>query len=260
MTKRTKQIIPFFAIALIALFSFGCKSDVDGKKQQKAFHVDANNNLLNKKGEIVKKAGEYKMEGGYYVDNNGDYIKRNIDKTKEKINEKVDNTKEKLQSAGSKTKEKLQNAGTKTKEKLQNAGAKTKEVLTLAKDRTTESVTANFNKLFNTKAIGTIYPLSEIKFNPKSHKITDFNKADVEGLAASLKDHPASRIQVQVYTADAKTKKDNRKISSDRAELVAGMLIALGVNKEQVSFKGMGLPVEDAKKAVENKVEVVVEK
>ena len=66
------------------------------EKQQKAFHVDAQGNLLNKKGNVVKKAGEFKLEGGYYVDSNGERIKRDIDKTKEKINEKVGQTKEKL--------------------------------------------------------------------------------------------------------------------------------------------------------------------
>ena len=235
--KLIKKTLPLFAISLMALFFVGCQSDVSSKKQQKAFHVDANGNLLNKKNEIVKKAGEYKMEGGYYVDNNGDQIKRDIDKTKEKINSTVGDT----------------------KDKMKNAASNTKQAVTLAANRTKESVTANFNELFNTKAVGTIYPLSEIKFNPKNHRITNYKKEDVEGMAAALKDHPASRIQVQVYTADAKTKAENKKISAKRAELVKNMLVTLGVKEDQISFKGMGLPTEDAAKAVANAVEVVVE-
>ncbi len=238
MLKSVKQLLLFIPIIFMTLFVPGCKSDVDMKKQQKAFYVDANGNLLNKKDQIVKKKGEFKLEGGYYIDNNGETIKRNIDKTKDKINKTVDNT----------------------KDKIKNAAADSKKAVKVAANRTTESVKANFNELFNTKAVGTIYPLTEIKFNPKSHKITNFKKEDVEGMAAALKDNPASRIQVQVYTADAKSRAQNRKISKDRADLVMNMLVALGVSKEQISAKGMGLPTEDAAKAVANAVEVVVEK
>lgn len=243
-----KQLTLFLAAAFVISFTIGCKSDVDMKKQQKAFYVDAKGNLLNKKDEIVKKAGEYKMEGGYYVDNNGQYIQRGIDKTKEKINKTVDNTKDKIKDAASNT-----------KDKIKDAASNTKKAVTLAANRTTESVKNNFNDLFNTKAVGTIYPLPDIKFDKDSHRITNFKKEDVEGMAASLKDHPASRIQVQVYTADAKTKRENSKISIKRAEVVKQMLVTLGVNEDQISSKGMGLPTEDAAKAVANTVEVVVE-
>ena len=249
MIKSTKQLLLFIPIIFMTLFISGCKSDVDMKKQQKAFYVDANGNLLNKKDQLVKKKGEFKLEGGYYIDNNGETIKRNIDKTKDKINKTVDNTKEKINKSVDDT-----------KGKIKNAASNTKKAVTVAANRTTESVKANFNELFNTKAVGTIYPLTEIKFNPKSHKITDFKKEDVEGMAAALKDNPASRIQVQVYTADAKSRSENKRISNDRADLVMNMLIALGVNKDQISAKGMGLPTEDAAKAVANAVEVVVEK
>ncbi len=250
MIKNTiKQILPLIAMAFLAVCFTACKSEVDMKKQQKAFYVDADNNLVNKKGNIVKRAGEYKMEGGFYVDNAGQYIQRDIDKTKEKINSKVDETKDKIS-----------NKVGATKDKLKNASANTKKAITLAANRTTESVSANFNKLFNTKAIGTIYPLPDIKFNKDSHRITNFKKEDVEGLAASLKDNPASRIQVQVYTADAKSRSENKKISNLRADVVKQMLVTLGVNVEQISSKGMGLPTEDAAKAVANAVEVVVEK
>ncbi len=234
----TKNLFLFLAVAMMAISFVGCKSEVDMKKQQRAFYVNENGHLLNKKGQLVKKKGEFKLERGYYVDNNGEYIQRDIDKKKEKINKTVDNT----------------------KDKLKTAATNTKKAVNLAANRSTESVKNNFNELFNTKAVGTIYPLSEIKFDPKSHRITKFKKEDVEGLAASLKDHPASRIQVQVYTADAKTKPENKKISKLRAELVKDMLVTLGVKENQISSKGMGLPTRDAAKAVANAVEVVVEK
>ena len=247
--KTLKQLPVMIILGLIIAFQFSCSSEVDMQKQQKAFYVDADGNLLNKKGDLVKKSGEFKMEGGFYVDSKGQYIQRKIDKTKEKINSKVDNTKDKLKDAASNT-----------KDKLKGAASNTREAVTLAANRTTESVKANFNEIFNTKAVGTIYPLPDIKFDPESHRITNFKKEDVEGMAASLKDHPASRIQVQVYTADAKSRNENKKISILRADVVKQMLVTLGVKEDQISSKGMGLPTEDAAKAVANAVEVVVEK
>lgn len=242
------KILPYILISCVAFFFMDCKSEVSMEKQQKAFHVDANGNLLNKKGKLVKKAGEFKLEGGYYVDGNGDRIKRDIDKTKEKIKEKVGQTKEKLNETMGETKEKLSTAVGNTKEVVGNVTAKT-----------TESVKANFNKLFNTKAVGTTYPLPEIEFDTKSHRITKMSKAEVEGLAAALKEHPASRIQVQVHTSDGETKKECREISKLRADVVKNMLVTLGVKADQISSKGLGLTVEDAAKAVANTVEVVVE-
>lgn len=227
-----------------------CKSEVDMKKQQKAFYVDANGDLLNKKGVLVKKAGDFKLEGGYYVDGSGERIKRDIDKAKEKINEKVGEAKEKLGSAAANTKEKLGSAVDNTKSAVSAAAAN------LSKDK----VKANFNKLFNTKAVGTVYALSEIAFDKKSHRITKMSKEEVEGLAAALKDHPASRIQVQVHTADGKNKSQCKEIAGLRAEVVKKMLITLGVKEGQISSKGLGLTTEDAAKAVANTVEVVVEK
>lgn len=244
------KLLNYSIIAVLSLaFVFTqCKSEPNMKKQQAAFHVDADGNLLNKKGELVKSKGEFKLEGGFYVDSNGEKIKRGIDKTKEKINKTVDNTKDKVN-------ETMGNA----KEKLGDAMDNTKAAVSKAANRTTESVKANFNELFNTKAVGTIYPLDEITFDPKSHRITGMSKADVEGLAAALKEHPESRIQVQVHTADAKSSGENKKISDLRANVVKDMLTALGVSKDQISAKGLGLTAEDAKKAVANTVEVVVE-
>jgi len=79
-------------------------------------------------------------------------------------------------------------------------------------------------------------------------------------LAASLKEHPESRIQVQVHTADGKNKTESKTISKVRADIVMNMLVTLGVNKDQISAKGMGLSNTDAEKAVANTVEVIVEK
>lgn len=214
-------------ISVSACCFTSCKSDVSMKKQQKAFYVDDKGDLLDKKGNVVKKEGDFKLEGGYYVDENGDVIQRKIDKTKEKINQAVDKTKEAVSDAASATK---------------------------------EGVKSTFKELFNTKAVGTAYTLPEITFDKTSHRITGMSKAEVEGLADALKEHPDARIQVQVHSADGKNRAESKKISKLRAEVVKSMLVTLGVDEKQISSKGMGLTVEDAEKAVENKVEVIVEK
>ena len=254
------NVLSFMLISLVAFTFMDCKSEVSMEKQQKAFHVDAAGNLLNKKGKLVKKAGEYKMEGGYYVDSNGERLKRDIDKTKEKINATVDKTKEKLSKTASEAKGKLGSAVGDSKEKLNDALGSTKEAVSNAANNTAESVKANFNKLFNTKAVGTVYTLPGIEFKKGSHMMSKMSKEEVEGLAGALKEHPESRIQVQVHTADGENKKACKERSALRAEIIKDMLVTLGVNADQISAKGLGLTVEDAAKAVANTVEVVVEK
>jgi len=143
-------MLPLIALAGIAFLFTDCKSEVDMKKQQKAFYVDAEGNLLNKKGVLVKKAGDFKLEGGFYVDSNGETIKRDIDKAKEKLNEKVGAAKDKLGSAVSDTKGKLGSAVSDTKEKLGSAVDNTKDAVSAAASMTTAGAKANFNKLFNT--------------------------------------------------------------------------------------------------------------
>lgn len=227
-------LVLLLSVCLFAVSS--CNND-DMKKQQSAFYVDGEGNLLDKKGELVKSAGEFKLVEGFYVDNEGNRIKRKIEETKEKINTAIDNTKEKVSTAIDNTAEKVGDAASMTVE-----GAKT-----------------SFKKMFNTKAVGETYTLTDIAFDKESHRITAMSKEEVEGLAAALKDLPASRIQVQVHTADGKNNSECKEISALRAEVVKDMLVTLGVSEKQVSAKGMGLSAEDATKAVANKVEIVVE-
>lgn len=234
----TAKLFSLMLITMVAFSFMDCKSEVSMKKQQKAFHVDANGDLLNKKGKLVKKAGEYKLEGGYYVDMDGERLKRDIDKTKEKINAKVGETKEKLGDALDNTKETVSNVAS----------------------NTAANVKSNFKKLFNTKAVGTAYTLPGIEFDKTSHRITKMSKEEVEGLAAALKEHPESRIQVQVHTADGKNKAACKEMANLRAEVIKNMMVTLGVNGNQISSKGLGLTAEDAAKAVANTVEIIVEK
>ncbi len=115
-----------------------------------------------------------------------------------------------------------------------------------------------FTGLFKSKEkIGNKYTLSEIEFDDESHKITNFSKNEVEGLASALKSLPGAKIQVQVHSTDGDNNKQNKEFTNLRAEVVRDMLVTLGVGKKQISFKGMG--DENPTKASAEKVEIMVE-
>ena len=290
-----KILIPaLLVMGLIALIGrSNCSGDVDRSKYASSYTVDATGNLVDSNGKIIKTAGEFKVVDGFYVDDQGVKIQRTLDAARDKMNNAADKTKEALQNTGDKigdaaanakdklgdatanakdklgdvtanAKEAFDGAADKTKGALSNAGDKigdaankTKDVVTNAAGVTKEAATDQFNKLFNTKAVGTTYALSDIAFDPESHRITNMSKAEVEGLATALKSHPESRIQVQVHTADGANNIENKSISTLRAKVVKEMLVTLGVNAKQISFKG--LSAKDEAKASANAVEVVVE-
>lgn len=265
-----KFLIPLLLIGALGFFlsRSACAGDVDFKE---AYWQDIDGNLVNKKGEVIAAAGEYKEMDGYFVDNEGEKIVRKLDVAKEKFNNAADktnaaikNTGEKIGDVAENAKEKIGEASANAKVKLDSAAVKTKDALSNAGEKigdaagvTKEAMTAQFNKLFNTKAVGTTYALSDIAFNPESHRITNMSKAEVEGLAEALKAHPESRIQVQVHTADGANNIENKSISTLRAKVVRDMLVTLGVDAKQIAPKG--LSSKNEAKAAANVVEVVVE-
>lgn len=60
-----------------------------------------------------------------------------------------------------------------------------------------------------------------------------------------------------MHSNDGDNDKQNKEFTKLRAEVVRDMLVTLGVDKKQISFKGMGK--EDASKASGEKVEIMVE-
>ncbi len=131
------------------------------------------------------------------------------------------------------------------------------DVIEGAAEKTADAFKSVFADLFTKKeSKGTVYTLADIVFDKESHRITDFSKAEVEGLAQALQAYPNSKIQVQVYTNDGKNEKENNSLTKARAKVVHDMLVALGVNKNQISFGGMGS--QDKTKAAHGKVEIVV--
>ncbi len=178
------------------------------------FSINAAGDLLDGDGKLIAKAGEFSKKDGYYVDANGE--KLGLFK---KVGKAIEG------AAGA-----VAGAATKSAEKM-------KEV---------------FSGLFKSKEkVGSTYMMSKIVFDEESHRITDFSKGEVEGLAAALKAMPDAKIQVQVH-GDA-----GNSVTGKRADVIKAMLVTLGVNKKQISSKGMG--DGDAAKAAAGKVEIQVE-
>jgi len=100
------------------------------------------------------------------------------------------------------------------------------------------------------------YTLSQMKFDAESQRISYYSKAEFEGLAAALKANADGKINVRVHTADGENEKENKKLSSMRAEQIKNMLTVLGVKAKQLNFKGMGS--QDAGKAGSNAIEIKV--
>ncbi len=197
------------------------------KKGQLRFKVDDTGNLVNGLGKIVAKKGEFEMKDGIYVGKDGSPLGNFLKKVGDAVG---------------------------------NAAEKTGDAIGNAATKTADAFKTTFGSMFageKKAAAGTKYSMNKIVFDKDSHKITNFSKNEVEGLAAALKANPNSKIQVQVHSNDAGSDKENQKVSKLRAQVVHDMLVTLGVKDGQISAKGMGS--EDAAKAAAGKVEIMVE-
>ena len=257
--------------------------------------VDATGNLIDESGKVLSKAGEYtKDAAGNIVDKAGNIIRRAGDavaNTPEAISNaanKVETNAEKaITDATTTAVSEITYTVNATGDLIDEAGKvvykagdftisdegyyldkqgnrigrvlkKIGEAIGTAAEKTGEFFSNTFTKMFKKEAgASTTYLLSDITFNPESHRIIDFSKAEVEGLAAALKANPDAKIQVQAHTSDGSSGAENRTLSATRAKVVEDMLVTLGVNKKQISSEGMGN--KDATKARNNKIEIQVE-
>jgi len=119
-----------------------------------------------------------------------------------------------------------------------------------------EDMQTLFGNMILKKSNVTSYALTNIEFNKDDHKISNFSKAEIMGLAGALKENVNGEIEVQVYTADGKDDKESRSLSDTRANVIRDMLVTLGVDENQISAKGMG--TSDPEKAKFGKVDIVI--
>jgi len=191
-----------------------------------AYTIDADGNLLNSDGEIIMESGTYTTKDGKYYDMEGKEL--NL-----------------IQKVG---------------KALGSGATAVGGAVGDAAEATADAFKDIFGSMFKKKKEGAPvanYTLGNITFNRENHKIENFSKNEVIGLANALKMNADSKIKVQVYTNDGADDDNNKKLSKTRAEVVRDMLVTLGVDKKQISYDGMG--TGDVSKAIRDKVEIVVE-
>ncbi len=202
-----------------------------GKLTGTSYSINANKDLIDGTGKVLYKYGDYIEQDGFFKDKNNNKIAPRLSKFSIDFEDV-------LKKAG-------------------DAIGKAGDAIGSTAAKTVESMKSLFGDMISKKeGASANYALSDITFNPENHRITNFSKAEVEGLAAALKANPDSKVSVNNYTADGKSDGENKKLSKTRAEVVHNMLVALGVKNKQISFKGLGN--EDPAKAKANKFEIVV--
>ncbi len=177
-----------------------------GTTAKVGYSMDAKGNIINSSGNIIYKKGDFKLDDkGNLVDMSG------------KI----------LVSAASLPSDLI---------------AKLKAALGgMSNGVTQQQMTELFtNMIVRKPGAKTSYALSKVQFDKSGHKVVNFSKAEVLGLAAALKANAKGKIIVEVYTNDGKNDSENKKLSKDRAQVIKDWFTTLGIKKSQVDAKGMG--------------------
>ncbi|MDA7501907.1 OmpA family protein, partial [Chitinophagales bacterium] len=231
--------------------------DADGNiiAKRGTFRVDDKGNVTGRKGESLGKIGGTtagSTEAGKIKSTVGDAKSIHVDAT----GNLVDGKGKVLAKAGEFS-EKDGYYVDKNGNKLGAILKKIGEAIGGAAEKTADFFSDTFGGMFKKKeAVGSTYTMSNIQFEDAGHKITNFSKNEVQGLAKALQSDTNAKIQVQAHTTDGG--KDAKKISNLRAQVIHDMLVTLGVPDKQISHKGMG--DSDAGKAAAEKVEIMIEK
>ncbi len=197
------------------------------------YTVNAAGDLVDGTGNVIAKKGEFKKDAdGNFLSKAGTAIAGAAAATGKAVGNAADATGDALKAATAQFQSKFTGMFKKADEARKAGGGK---VANAAKKVTGKSGDVS----------GSItYALTDIVFKDGSQRVQTFKKAEVEGLAAALKSYPNAKIKVQ-------TSGDNKALAGQRATAVHDMLVALGVNKKQLSSKGM--------KGDATKVEIVVQ-
>lgn len=169
------------------------------KDKMMGLSLDADGNLM-KDGEMFMKKGEFTVKDGEYFDGSG-------------------------KSLG---------VLAKVGKAMGDAGKAVGGAVSGAAGKTADFFKDTFGGMFKSKSAGTAvsaYTLSNITFDPSSHKITNFSKNEVQGLAAALKNYPDAKITVNAIG-------DDKGVAKKRAQVIHDMLVTLGVADKQINAKG----------------------
>ncbi len=114
------------------------------------------------------------------------------------------------------------------------------------KDRIQKENLSDMNVTVSDK--GVTITLSNIHFMADSAKILDSEKKKLDLVADKLKEYPGRDVLITGYTALAGTPEGRKKLSEERARVVAGYFIESGAKpREQIVIRGLGAenPVAD---------------
>lgn len=180
---------------------------MDAAKGAISLSVNAAGDLVDGAGKVIAKKGEFKIaDDGSFLDMDGNKFSDLLKKVKNAVGNAADATGDAAKKVGGAV-----------------AGAAGKTV---------DAMSGMFGKMFSKEAgAESSYNLNDISWD-EGHKITNFSKEEIQGLAAALKGNKDAKIQVQVASGDKKT-------AGLRAKVIQDMLVTLGVAAKQISSKGM---------------------
>ncbi|HSC53635.1 MAG TPA: OmpA family protein [Phnomibacter sp.] len=91
--------------------------------------------------------------------------------------------------------------------------------------------------------------LKNILFETKSFKLNPASNIELDKLVKLLQDNPSLKLQINGHTDNVGKPQDNIVLSTNRAKAVVEYLVAKGISKTRLSFKGYGAtkPIADNK-------------
>ncbi len=95
------------------------------------------------------------------------------------------------------------------------------------------------------------FTFERLNFPNDSANILPGDEAEVQAMAAALKDRAAVRIRVTGYADPRGTKPYNQKLAQDRADSVKQALVAAGIGAERIETAGGGETLPDNAAAIE---------
>jgi outer membrane protein OmpA-like peptidoglycan-associated protein len=82
--------------------------------------------------------------------------------------------------------------------------------------------------------------LKNVFFDTKKTELKPESVSELDDVVRLMNENPNMKIQINGYTDNVGTPADNLKLSTGRAVSVVNYLVAKGINKTRLSFKGFG--------------------
>ena len=121
------------------------------------------------------------------------------------------------------------------KEKIEKINVAQNNVIDIDKESTENKVVIAQNSVKNTPSFKFV-----MHFDKNSRYIHEEDMQHLIDFAEYLQSHPNVKAEIQGYTDNSGNEALNKLISEKKAKLVYNILIDLGVNKNQISYKGYG--------------------